>query len=396
LPLRFCPFRSNFIPTFELNLTINENYFNRLVLFSRGSKKNCFVSPLSIYCGLSLAFSGSSGRSNHEIAQVLQVSKQQLKDHDSTLAHLGSHLDAVSDGDTGKTLVLANGLFLESTIEVKRLFKKALEKYFHTDSHMVDFASNAEKARKQINAWVSDHTCKKISDLMSRESIDSQTRLVLANAIYFKGTWKNVFHRDATTDWPFQTLHDGKVQVPMMSENGVYEMSRFDELSATALKIPFKFHEMLIVLPDAKDGLMELLEKIFDPNHILRFKELFDKSKYEPSRVELHLPKFKLGGVESLNMERPLSAMGLETVFNHNQADFSRITEKEKLHISSVVHQAVIEVNEEGAEAAAATGMAIAPMCLCPDFTVDHPFLFFIVTETGVPAFIGHVVNPLA
>ncbi|KAL5104175.1 Serpin B10 [Taenia crassiceps] len=365
-------------------------------LRAESSKKNCFVSSLSIYCGLSLALSGSSGRSHDEIAQVLQVHKQQSKDYDSILIHLGRHLDAIFDGDTGKTLLLANGIFLESTIEVNQFFKEALKKYFNADSHMVNFASDTEGARKQINAWVSDHTCKKIPDLMSRDSVNSQTRLVLANAIYFKGTWKKVFHRDATTVGPFQTLYDGEVQVPMMNDNGVYEMSCFDEFGATALRIPFKFHDMLIVLPNAKDGLPELLEKIADPRHFLHFKDLFNKSKYELTDVDLFLPKFKLGGVESLDLKKPLSAMGLETVFNHNLADFSHITKKEKLHISSVVHQAVIEVNEEGAEAAAATGIAVVPMCLRPDFTVDHPFLFFIVTETGVPAFMGHVVNPLA
>lgn len=117
----------------------------------------------------------------------MQIHKQHTKDYDGTLTYLGNHLDAVSDGDSGKTLVLANGLFLESTIEVNRLFKDALKKHFHADSHMVNFASNAEEARKQINVWVSDNTCKKIPDLMPRDSINSQTRLVLANAIYFKG-----------------------------------------------------------------------------------------------------------------------------------------------------------------------------------------------------------------
>ncbi|VDM36826.1 unnamed protein product [Hydatigera taeniaeformis] len=153
---------------------------------------------------------------------------------------------------------------------------------------------------------------------------------------------------------------------------------------------------MLIVLPDAKDGLPKLLEKIYDPHHFSHFKELFDKSKYESNRVELHLPKFKLGGVESLDMEKPLSAMGLESVFDPRGADFSRITEKERLHISRILHQAVIEVNEEGVEAAAATEVAISFDCAGPDFTVDHPFIFFIVTASGVPAFMGHVVNPLA
>nr|CDI70152.1 plasminogen activator inhibitor 2 [Echinococcus granulosus] len=247
--------------------------------------------------------SGSSGRSHHEVAQVLNVHKQQFKDYDSTLTHLGSRLDSVFAGDTGESLV-------------NRFFNKALEKHFHAESHMVNFASNAEEARKQINVWVSDHTCKKIPDLMTQNSIDSRTRLVL-------GAWKEVYRREATMAYPFQALM----------------MERFS-------------HEMLIVLPDT--DVLELMEKIFDPYHFSHFKELFDKSKYESNRVELHLPKFKLGGGERQN------------------------------------------VNEAGAEAAAATGMAVTPMCMCSEFTVDHPFLFFIVTETGVPAFMGHVINPLA
>uniref|UniRef100_A0A915EXI3 Serpin domain-containing protein n=1 Tax=Echinococcus canadensis TaxID=519352 RepID=A0A915EXI3_9CEST len=328
------------------------------------SKNNCFVSPLSIYCSLSLALSGSSDRSHHEVAQVLNVHKQQFKDYDSTLTHLGSRLDSVFAGDTGESLV-------------NRFFNEALEKHFHAESHMVNFASNAEEARKQINVWVSDHTCKKISDLMTQNSIDSRTRLVLGNAIYFKGG----LSPRSNNGLPFPSPYDGEVQVPMMSNNGVYEMSRFDEFSATTLKIPFKLTTRCLSCYPTQ-MLLELMEKIFDPYRFSHFKELFDKSKYESNRVELHLPKFKLGGGESQNIKKPLSAMGLETIFNH-------LASPKRKSCTS-------RVNEAGAEAAAATGMAVTPMCMCSDFTVDHPFLFFIVTETGVPAFMDHVINPLA
>ncbi|VDD78798.1 unnamed protein product [Mesocestoides corti] len=170
---------------------------------------------------------------------------------------------------------------------------------------------------------------------------------------------------------------------------------------------------MLIVLPNERAGLPELLRMLGDHKHLEHFKALFDKKKYETGRFELRLPRFNLGGC-SIDLKRPLGEMGLESVFKDSEADFSRISDCASLCISKIVHQAKIEasgfcrvgelasvvgqkrrVNEEGAEAAAATGMTISACCLSPQFIVDRPFLFFIVTETGFPAFMGHVVNPL-
>ncbi|KAM7533949.1 hypothetical protein Aperf_G00000107526 [Anoplocephala perfoliata] len=150
---------------------------------------------------------------------------------------------------------------------------------------------------------------------------------------------------------------------------------------------------MLIVLPNKKNGLPQLLNTLAKSEP--HFKSLFNQSRFSRFTFELSKPKFKLGG-DSIDLKKALIEMGLESAFMESRADFSRITENEQLYISSFFHQAVIEVNEEGAEAAAGTGISISLMSLNPSFTVDHPFLFFIVTSSGVPAFMGHVVNPLA
>ncbi|KAM7534353.1 hypothetical protein Aperf_G00000107496 [Anoplocephala perfoliata] len=356
---------------------------------------NYFVSPLSIYSALSMALCGSANASYNELLSVLQFHTKKGDDFDKTLAVLGKNLNDILDDENDKTLVLANGIFLDANFEVLKSFSNSLERHFQADPHQVNFASASEEARNQINKWVSDRTAEKIKDLMPKGSVDSQTRLVLANAIYFKGTWKDVFDSAMTSEGPFYTLNGGSINVPMMRATKSYFSARFKELKATALKIPFKIHEMLIVLPDQKNGLPDLLRALAKSETL--FKSLFDQSHYHSDSYELSMPKFKLGGGgdSTIDLKKPLSEMGLESVFTRGRADFSRITKKESLFISNIFHQAVIEVNEEGAEAAAATGISIVDESLPPSFNVDHPFLFFIVTSSGVPAFMGNVVNPL-
>ena len=135
-----------------------------------------------------MALCGASGETHHNIAHVLYVQTVHGKDYDSTLAKLGRELHAVAENDTDKTLVQANGMFMDNNFVCSPYFTEALERDFHTKLHQVDFHFNTEEARKKINNWVAEHTFQKIIDLMPSGSLDSNTRLVLANAIYFKGT----------------------------------------------------------------------------------------------------------------------------------------------------------------------------------------------------------------
>ncbi|VDL40117.1 unnamed protein product [Hymenolepis diminuta] len=356
---------------------------------------NCFISPLSIYSGLSLALCGSANASYDELLSVLNFHSEDSNDVEGTLALLGKSLGDVLDSENDKTLVLANGLFLDVNFEADTNFKKILQNNFEADSHQVDFGTASEDARRHINEWISEQTSGKIADLMPRGSIDSQTRLVLANAIYFKGTWEHVFDRAMTSNGLFHTLSGETVNVPMMMTNGSYLSAHFEEIKATAIKIPFKVHNMLIVLPDERNGLPELLRTLSKSKDY--FSGLFEGGRYHRCQFDITMPKFKLGcgANDRIDLKKPLTSMGLQGVFEESRADFSRITNKERLFISEIFHQAVIEVDEEGAEAAAATGISIMPVCIPPKFIVDHPFLFLIITFSGVPAFMGHVINPL-
>lgn len=359
-------------------------------------KENLFFSPLSIYSSLALALCGASDQTHHDIAHTLNVKAAHLQDYAYTLQHLGERLAEVKAGDKLGTLKLANGIFWDAGFEVNSHFKKEVQTYFNAKGKHVDFSSNCEESRKYINEWVEEHTEKKIKELLPSDSVDNSTRLVLANAIYFKGTWEKVFHRELTHEAPFHTLDGKEVTVSMMKDNGVYEAYDFSEISATCVKIPFKTCYMLIVVPYDEHGLPSLLKHLFHTHHRSHFDALFKSSNYEESRYDLILPKFKLGASgKGMDLKKPVSQMGAASMFDRNNAQFQRITTKERLYVSAMVHKAMIEVNEEGAEAAAATGMSIMPMSLVPCINADHPFLFFIVTDNGFPVFAGHVMNPL-
>ncbi|KAM7533915.1 hypothetical protein Aperf_G00000107542 [Anoplocephala perfoliata] len=356
---------------------------------------NLFFSPLSVYSGLSLALCGASGQTQNAISQVLNVQNERSKDHEAILKHLGGQLDAIFAGDNLHTLVQANGLFTDDGLEVNSHFKQTMEKYFHANSRSLDF-SKSEEARRVINQWVEKNTANKIKELMSSDSIDADTKLVLANAIYFKGSWKKVFRRECTRDAPFYTLSGKEITVPMMSDSGIYKVAELEALKVSLIKIPFKCHEMVVAVPHEQAGLPKLLEYFLDKSHPERFKEIFQNSHYNDDNIELLLPKFKLGaGAKSLDLKEPVSQMGLADIFDPHRADFKRISTTTKLGVTSMVHKAMIEVNEEGAEAAAATGVAAVAMALLPCVVVDHPFFFFIVTDSGFPVFAGHVTNPL-
>ncbi|VDN98516.1 unnamed protein product [Rodentolepis nana] len=359
-------------------------------------KENLFFSPLSIYSSLALALCGATEQTHHGIAHTLFVKTAHLQDYAYTLQHLGDRIKEIKASDKLDTLKLANGIFCDAGFEVNPHFTKEVQTYFHAEGKQVDFASNHEKSRQTINEWVEMHTEKKIKELLPSDSIDNSTRLVLANAIYFKGTWEKVFHRDLTHEAPFHTLDGKEVTVPMMKDNGVYEAYEFNEISATCVKIPFKTCHMLIVLPNDKKGLPCLLKDLLNMHHPSHFNALFKSSNYQKSRYDLILPKFKLGANgKCMDLKGPVSQMGAAHMFDQSKAKFERITTKERLYVSAMVHKAMIEVNEEGAEAAAATGMSIMPMSLVPCIAADHPFLFFIVTDNEFPVFAGHVMNPL-
>ena len=267
-------------------------------------------------------------------------------------------------------------------------FTQLLLKTYGAGLNDVDFAQT-EQARKAINDWVSQQTKDKIKDLIPEGVLSDATRLVLTNAIYFKSNWAEKFEKDVTRDGPFKVSADKSVDVPMMHLTHRFRYMENDELQM--LEMPYSRNElsMVILLPKKADGLADI-EKNLTAANIGK----------EAVSVQVTLPKFKI--TSAFGVGETLKAMGMTDAFDSKKADFSGMTEKEKLFISAVIHKAFVAVDEEGTEAAAATAVVMdagAPPRQEESkvFKADHPFAFMIRhNATGAILFTGRVANPKA
>jgi serpin B len=256
----------------------------------------------------------------------------------------------------------------------------------------VDFIRATETTRKTINTWVEKKTNNKIKNLIPKGVLDSMTRLVLTNAIYFKGNWARQFKEDRTKDAPF-TLADGqKIDVAMMNQTA--EFDYLETESFQALELPYVDNElsMIILLPKEFDGVYEL-EKTFTMENLSQWL-----GKLHRREVIVSVPKFKL--TSQFSLASVLKSMGMNDAFSTN-ADFSGMSGKRDLFISAVIHKAYVDVNEQGTEAAAATAVtmrltSVGPV-QTPVFQADHPFLFLIRgNQSNSILFIGRLMHPKA
>ena len=254
----------------------------------------------------------------------------------------------------------------------------------------VDFG-NSEAARKTINDWVEKQTNEKIKDLLPAGAIDSLTRLVLTNAIYFKGTWAKQFDPKSTYDGQFWANGKDAVKAPLMHQSG--EFNFYDSPDLKAVELPYSGQglSMLVLLPTQCAGLADL-EKKLTPEQLAKWTEQMKPTK----ELSVTLPKFKF--TSEFSLKDRLSALGMKDAFNPDKADFSGMNGgKEEVYLSAVIHKAFVEVNEEGTEAAAATGVVVKARAVrvTPTFIADHPFVFLIRdNKSGAILFLGRVADP--
>ena len=252
----------------------------------------------------------------------------------------------------------------------------------------MDFAKATEAVRQTINAWVGEQTKDKIKDLLHAGDLDVQTTLVLTNAIHFKGDWAIQFDRTLTRDGDFHVSADKTVRAPMMSQTGDFDYAETKDVQV--LRMPYAGDElsMIVFLPREAGGL-PAVEKALTPDGLAKLLKGLRKTK-----LQVSFPRFR---VETrYDLQEPLSAMGMADAFG-SKADFSGMDGKRDLFISKVIHQAFVDVNEEGTEAAAATAVVIAKngVSRVKVFRADRPFLFVIRHEkTGLILFLGRVLNP--
>jgi serpin B len=244
-----------------------------------------------------------------------------------------------------------------------------------------------DAARQRVNDWVDQETKGKIKDILPPGSIDPTTRMVLANAIYFKAAWQEPFREESTGPAAFTRLDGSQIQVPTMHLYTGMRYSTGDGYQAVALPYKGNLAEMLIILPDR--GGFEAFENSLDA---ARFAAVLSGMRSDV--VQLSLPRFEF--TDDLDLKPILSALGMPLAFDPDRADFSNITKAERLLVDKALHKAYVLVNESGTEAAAATVMNAVPASLPQEMSVDRPFIFVIRdVSTGTILFVGRVLNPL-
>ncbi|MCK8519615.1 serpin family protein [Methanoculleus sp. 7T] len=383
---------STTLPTGTINVTPGNSWFafdlyRCLATDPVHAGENIFFSPYSISSALAITREGARGTTADEIESVLHLPENE------TIRRAGfAGLDAwLNRGNGNYTLHTANALWAEETYPFLPDYIDVAARWYGANVTNLDFKNKPEGSRETINQWVEERTEDRIRDLLPDGSVNPLTRLVITNAIYFKGTWAEQFDPDRTTDEGFRVAPDETVTVPMMHGDAVYGYTETEALQA--LEMPYA-HEsgnglaMLVLLP--KEDNLTAAEEAFDDETVAGLrKSLIQK------RVMVFFPKFTLDAEYSLR--GTLSAMGMPTAFT-DDADLSGMDGTRGLFISNVVHKAFVDVNEEGTEAAAATGVVIAEGVqpeLAPVFRADHPFVFLIVEkDTGTILFMGRVVNP--
>jgi len=377
-----------------------------LELFTKlqSTKGNLFFSPYCISTALAMAHAGARNETESQIAGVLHfpvsangrtdTSSKFLLDKQQFASSFGNIIKDLNNRGQrgGYTLTVANALWGQKNYGFLEDFLQLIETSYDGRLNEVDFVRAAETARKTINAWVEKKTNDKIKNLISEGVLDSMTRLVLTNAIYFKGNWARQFKENRTEDSTF-TLADGqKIDVATMNQKAEFGYMETDTFQA--LELPYVDEElsMVILLPKQFDALDEF-EKTLTPDNLSQWL-----AKIHKREVVVFVPKFKM--TSQFSLASVLKSIGMKDAFSSN-ADFSGINGKRGLFISAVIHKAYVEVNEEGTEAAAATGVvmrltSIGPAPI-PVFRADHPFLFLIRDNlTGSILFIGRVANPKA
>lgn len=349
-----------------------------------GQSSNIVLSPISAQIILTLTYMGAEGETATAMLTGLKLSGSK-----STIS--GQMKQLIGSLEDNASLKVANNIFLMENYQLQPTFEATAKEDFYSDIQLVNFAQNTEAA-ETINTWVENKTDDKITNLISADALGPDTRMVLVNAIYFKGSWKYQFVKKSTAKAAFYTSNTDSVQVDMMHVQENFRYGTFSDLNVNCIELPYKDSNvsMLFILPTSRTGLAE-----FELN--LKNVDIIGLSKkMRTTEVVVSIPKFRIEF--GLSLVNALSTIGMSNIFS-NSANFSSLLDsKEPLSISEVVQKAFIDVNEEGVEAAAATAVivtrALASLVKPPPivFKADHPFTFILKKNDDI-LFIGRFVQ---
>jgi serine protease inhibitor len=346
---------------------------------------NLFFSPYSISAALAMTYAGARGETARQMEQALHFGG-------AAGLHPGFAKLMRQFNTAGKSyqLAVANALWGQLGTEFYPKFLEITNRYYEAGFKEVDYIRQTEQARLMINDWVETKTNHKIVELIKPGVLNDLTRLVLTNAIYFKGQWESQFDPDATLEKPFYTSAAGKSDVPLMQQLGTFKYTETAQLQL--LELPYTGGEIVmdILLPKPGSDLAGLEAGL----QLSGFESWL--ANMELKLVQVFLPRFKLE--KELSLVKSLQALGMTDAFDESRADFSGMSDT-RFYITHVIHKAYAGINEEGTEAAAATAVVMetksAPMDHPLIFRADHPFLFLIRdARSGSILFMGRMAEP--
>jgi len=390
-------------------VTINNQFaidlFHKL---NPGDSANCFFSPFSISSALAMTWAGARGETAAQMASALRFSKVADKDVTPGFNYLEGTIGR-AQARSGAQLSVANSLWPEQDPEHPFLpeYLELLHRDFGTAVTPVDFKNGADKAAQRINDWVEQKTHNKIKNVLQKQDVKADTRMVLVNAIYFKGVWEHKFEPEKTEKHAdFHAADGAKQHVDLMTNTAwmqyadikdgpvpcqVLAMDYFDDGKRQVPPNDGSGVSMVVVLPRAVVDLA-MLEKNLTAEQLSGWLGGLDMQ-----RVEVHFPKFRIQ--QRCDLGAALKSLGMGDAFSEKAADFSGMDGAHDLVISKVIHQAFVDVDEKGTEAAAATAVEMtAPGAAAPlppqMFRADHPFLFLIrENRTGSILFLWHFAS---
>ena len=349
------------------------------------NSKNLMISPLSVSLALAMVYNGADGDTKSQMEMVLHkaglTSEQINQAYKTLVAALGSH-------DPKVELSIANAIFYRDDFSVKPAFTSTNQNYYNAEVEALNF-NNTDATLNRVNGWVKDKTRDKIEEII--EQVSANDVMYLINAIYFNGKWTYQFKKSDTSNRPFYTEDGGELQVPTM----ILEPTALNYTSTSTfelLELPYgnEKYSMLLFLPKADHSTDEVINNL-NPSALDGWLEDMHKNN-----LKVYLPKFEFEYDNSLVDN--LKSLGMTDAFAPGLSDFSGIADRSDLHISEVKHKTYVKVDEEGTEAAAATGVTVGVTSVGPEpvFRVDRPFVFAIrEKDTSAFLFLGKVNNPL-
>uniref|UniRef100_A0A8C8E8I5 Serpin domain-containing protein n=1 Tax=Otus sunia TaxID=257818 RepID=A0A8C8E8I5_9STRI len=367
---------------------------------------NIFYSPLSIIAALAMVYLGARGNTEYQMEKVLHFDKiaglggtiqtkvQKSKCGKSMNIHIlfKELLSDITAPKANFSLYIANRLYAEKTYPVLPIYVKCMKKLYRAGLEMVNFKTTPDQARQLINSWVENQTDGQIQDFFEPGSVDLYTALVLVNAIYFKGIWKTAFKEDNSQKFPFSVTKQESRPVEMMCQNSTFKVAAVAAEEMKILELPYASGElsMLVLLPDDISGLEQLENNI-------SFEKLAawtSPNVMEKKRVKVYLPRMKIEG--KYNLTSVLMALGMTDLFSPS-ANLSGISSAESMKISEAIHEAYMEVSEEGTEMSGSVDVMgdIQHSSEFEEFRADHPFLFLIKhNPTNSILFFGRYCSP--